>query len=160
MKKLSIAIGFIFFFVAESLFPKEINLEKYSSFYNSIGLKSGQDFNISNYKPEFSYSRSEQLKAVCRYKKMIRLFAQTKDKKECVWSYHYYDDSHIFELRCKNKNIDNEFAFNKKNLKVKNIDAQKLRYSIKINKLELCSTLANCYTHREFIESICLQINK
>ena len=157
MKKVFIATVFIFFGV-EALFPKEINLEKHPSFYNSIGLKAGQDFNISNYKPEFSYSRSQQLEAVCRYKKMIRLFMQTKDKKECVWSYYFYDDSHIFELRCKNREIDNEFAFNQKNLNVKNIDTKKLKSSIKIRELNLCSNLPSCYTHMEFIESICLQI--
>lgn len=159
MKKVFIAIVFIFFGV-EALFPKEINLEKHPSFYNSIGLKAGQDFNISNYKPEFSYSRSQQLEAVCRYKKMIILFAQTKDKKECVWNYYYYDDSHIFELRCKNRELDNEFAFNQKNLNVKNINTKTLKSHIKIKRLKLCSSLPACYTEREFIESISLVINK
>ena len=156
MKKVFIAIVFIFF-VVEALFPKEINLEKHPSFYNSIGLKAGQDFNISNYKPEFSYSRSQQLEAVCRYKKMIRLFMRTKDKKECVWSYYFYDDSHIFELRCKNRELDNDFAFNQKNL---NVNTKTFKSHIKIKRLKLCSSLPACYTHREFIESISLVINK
>ena len=115
MKLLVVAI------LSVSLFSKNININKFQSQYNGLGLFY-KEFNASEYK---TYSQIKAQKDSVKFeeiypriKKMQELFY--KSKKDCKWIYYYENSNHIFELNCKNRH--KKFKFDPEYMSIENFD--------------------------------------
>ena len=105
-----------------SLFAKNIDLSKFPSQYNGVGLFY-KEFNATEYK---TYSQIKAQKDAVKFeeiypriKKMQKLFYTSK--KNCKWIYYYEHPNHIFELKCKDRH--KKFKFDPEYMRVENFNA-------------------------------------
>ena len=119
------------------LFSKNININKFPSQYNGIGLFY-KEFNASEYK---TYSQIKAQKDSVKFeeiypriKKMQELFY--KSRKDCKWRYYYENPNHIFELKCKNR--DKKFKFSQEYMSIENFDTNiSKRHYIEIEQISI-----------------------